>query len=78
MAVVGRGGIVGVVPGPGVGELAGGVDLAGEHVAQDLTADVAQLAQQHNGVDAVDRENLAHVDHTAQVEHQHELGIALG
>ena len=78
VAVVGRGGIILIAFGPGIGELAGGVDLAGEHVSEHLSADIAQLAHQNDGVDALYGQDLAHVDHAAQIQHQHQLFVEAG
>ena len=78
VAVVGGGGVVGVVLRPGVGEFAGGIDLAGKHVSEHLSADVAQLSHENDRVDALHGQDLAHVDHAAQIQHQHQLFVEAG
>ncbi len=58
---------------PGVGELAGGVDRAVQHIRNGKSADVPQLVHEHNGSDPRNIPDLRQIHHTADVQEQHHL-----
>ena len=77
VAVLLREGQLAVALGPGIGELPGGGDRAGEDIRHGVSPLLAQLAEEQDGVDAGDLLHEAHVQGGAAVDGQNKALVLL-
>ena len=70
--------IIRIVFCPGHGKMAGGRFLAGQHIRQSVSADVAGLAHQEQRADSLFRAKEFGIYHSAHIQHDDYIPICIG